>query len=164
MTAYFASGGFLTINRIASHDLHPLPMLSSSSRPCWWSKSVGVSENFSEVRRRQNRITSNMHLKLNNEKAEIAKKKIIAVRKQGTVCSKRRPSDIHASPISAGLPCPGSEAWSLPPVVPLEVEGSCTTSATLVFFFLGCPSFPTLDLFFEFVLGAGGGISSTSGS
>jgi hypothetical protein len=108
-----------------------------------------------------------MHLKLNNEKAEMAKKKketIAAMRKQGTVCSKRRSSDIHASPFSAGLPCPGSEAWSLPPVVPLEVEDSCTTAATLVFFAFGCPSFPTLDLFFEFVLGGGGGISSTSGS
>jgi hypothetical protein len=108
-----------------------------------------------------------MHLKLNNEKAEMAKKETIAaMRKQGTVCSKTRSSDIHASPFSTGLPCPGSEAWSLPPVVPLEVEDSCTTAATLVFFAFGSPSFPTLDLFFDFALGAGagGGISSTSGS
>ncbi|KAG2065684.1 hypothetical protein BDR04DRAFT_1108100 [Suillus decipiens] len=27
MTAYFASGGFLTINRIASHDLYPLHVI-----------------------------------------------------------------------------------------------------------------------------------------
>jgi len=103
-------------------------------------------------------------MKKNNAKAETTRK-TQAARKQGSGYSKRRVGDTHASPFSVGLPFPGSEARSLPPVVPLDVEDSGKTVAiTLVFFAFGCPSFTPLVLFFEPVLVVGAGISSTSGS